>query len=195
MEKNSAQQQDKFLFIGTDEQTAKSAPVKGVSPPIFLTDVYPTYFCPRDVERWGIISVNLKYLDMPSPYPHNSKHKWQKSLDTCGLCTYHTLIPPTAIEKVMIYTPYGKHSNSLITELLLAQTDPRLLTTKEHKLNYDKNLCLTKWLNGEEVLVDSFELCFINYKALDEVRDKIHNKSGLDIYYIRAEEKKRRKIQ
>jgi hypothetical protein len=192
MEKNLQQQQDKFLFIGTDEQTAKSAPVKGVNLPIFLTDVYPTYFCPRDVERWGIISVNLKYLGMPNPYPHNAKYKWQKSLETCGLCTYHHLIPPTAIEKVMIYTPYGKHSNDLITELLLAQPDPRHLTTKAHKSKYENNLCLTKWLNGEEVTADSFESCF-TYK--ESVKDKIHNKSGLDIYYIRAEEKKRRKVQ
>lgn len=193
MEKNTQQQQDRFLFIGTDEPTAKSAPVKGFSPPIFLTDVYPTYFCPRDVERWGIISVNLKFIGMPSPYPHNSKYKWQKSLDACGLCTYHHLIPPNAIEKVMIYTPYGKHSNDLITELLLAQPDPRQLTSKEHKSKYDMNLCLTKWLNGEEVLAEDFANCFSNYKEFDLVRDKLHNKSGLDIYYIRAEEKKRRK--
>lgn len=182
---------DKVLFIGTDEQTAKSAPVKGINPPIFLTDVYPTFLCPRDVEKWGIISINLKYLNaLPNPYPHNSKVKWHKSLENCGLCTYHSLIPPNAIERVMTYTPHGKHSNKFITNTLLECSDPRHITPKEHKSNYEKNLCLTKWLNGEEVRVSDFEPCFEN---LDSFKDEIHNKSGLDIYYIRTEDKKRRK--
>lgn len=190
----NSQPLDKTLFIGTDEQTAKSAPVKGISPPNLLTDVYPTFSCPRDVEKWGIIAINLKYLTVtPTPYPLNSKIKWQKSLETCGLCNFTANIPPNAIEKIMIYTPYGKMGNTLITELLLGQLDPRKVTPKEHKSNYEKNLCLTKWLHGEEVLVEDFEPCFSDFKVLDTFRDKIHNKSGLDIYYIRAEDKKKRK--
>lgn len=185
---------DKVLFIGTDEQTAKSAPVKGIDPPVFLTDVYPTFSCPRDVEKWGIISINLKYLNtLPAPYPHNSKSKWNKTLENYGICTFHTRIPANAIERVMTYTPYGKYGNSLITELLLGQLDPRTITPKEHKSNYNKNLCLTNWLNSQEVVVEDFEPFFNDAKVLESFRDKIHNKSGLDIYYIRAEDKKKRK--
>jgi hypothetical protein len=186
------QQQDRLLYIGTDEQTAKCAPNYGVNPPVFLTDVYPTFFCPRDAERWGIVCVNLKYLDSPDPFP-NSKIKWQKSLEMCGLCTFPGIIPACAVEKVIIYTPHGKHSNTLITELLLSQRDPRRLTAKEHKLSYEKNLCLIKWLSGEALSPEEFSPCFSDCKVLDTFRDKIHNKSSLEIYYTKTEDRKKRR--
>jgi len=55
----------KFLYVGTTETIAKSAPVKGIEPPVVLSDVYPGYFAfwaSTCHQRWGILEVDIENL-------------------------------------------------------------------------------------------------------------------------------------
>lgn len=182
-------QQARILYIGTTEQIAKMAPVKGLEPPIFLTDAYPGFFCQQSCknnEKWGIISVNQDelYPEMLAPFPNfidkNNrnknkpiekrlqeildkisihKDKWQKSLTNCGVCLYIGEIFPNMIKKVMIY-------NNIHNTIDII--DPISLSPAEHKAAYQKNLEIAKWLNGEDI--DS---------------EKFSNRKGLDLFYTK----------
>ena len=44
------------LFIGTTEQIAKVAPLKGISSPVILTDIYAGYFAAATKGKWGVIT-------------------------------------------------------------------------------------------------------------------------------------------
>ena len=190
-------QQDKKLYIGTNEQTAKLSPAKGLIAPIFLTDVYPGFFCKetcKNNERWGIISVSLDKLrlDMFAPSLAFKKTKtWEKSLTEHGVCVYLSQIPPNAIQKVMIYNPSGKHTNIVINQLVNESPNPTSLTSSVHKINYTKSLGISRWLNGEEIkCVDIFN--GDNNVKLIEYEDELANRFGLDVYYIKPEEKGRK---
>jgi len=208
-------QQDRILYIGTNEQTAKLAPLKGLEPPIFLTDVYPGFFCKQSCqneEKWGIISVSLNNLhtDMIAPSPKyvekyiktkhksitdiltniaNYKSKWQKSLEGCGVCVYLGTIQPSAIRKVMIYSSNGKDTNTVVNQLVNEQPEPHSISPAEHKALYHKSLGISRWFNGEEIRCNDIFNGETNLKLLSELEDKLANRFGLDVYYIKAEEK------
>lgn len=203
------------LFIGTNEQTAKLAPVKGLEPPIFLTDVYPAFFCKQNCtngERWGILSVYINDLHTsnlaPSPnYIKKSnknkstdeilknigyyKSKWQKSLDTCGVCVYTLPIPPEAIRKIMIYSDKGRDTNPAINQLVSELPTPHEISPSEHKTLYRKSLSISRWFDGENISCEDIFNGKTNVKLISEleVDKKLVNKSGLDLYYLRTEEK------
>ena len=200
-----------FLYIGTNEQVAKISPVKGLEPPIYLTDVYPGFFCKQNChngERWGIISVRLDQLftGMFAPSPTylqkhikskkpiditNHKTKWDKSLNNCGVCVYTARIPPSAIHKVMIYTPVGRDANIAINNLVNELPIPDLVSPTEHKALYSKSLGVLKWFNGEPVRCEDIFNGQTNIKIINEFDNKLNNRFGLDVYYIRPEEKKK----
>jgi len=203
-------QQDKILYIGTNEQTAKLAPAKGLMAPIFLTDVYPGFFCKEtcknEGERWGIISVSTSKLnlDMFAPSPAfmnkkdkrnisiddvaNYKSKWEKSLIESGTCVYLSSIPSDAIQKIMIYNPSGKHTNIVINKLINELPTPTS-SLSEHKTNYPKSLGVSRWLNGEEVRCEDIFNGDTNIKLINETEEKLANRFGLDVYYLKPEEK------
>ena len=200
--------QAKFLYIGTNEQAAKLAPLKGFEPPIYLTDVYPGFFCKQHCnnnERWGIISVSLNQLSTeliaPSPaylekyakIKNATKSKWQKSLDNCGVCVYTGRIPPRAIEKIMIYSPTGHNANIAINNLINELPEPNVVTPSEHKSLYSKSLGILRWLNGEPVRCEDIFNGKTNIKIVGEMDEKLSNRFGLDVYYTKAEERGRRK--
>lgn len=210
------QQVREVLYIGTNEQTAKLAPLKGLDPPIYLTDVYPGFFCKQTCksnERWGIISVNLKQLhtEMFAPSPaylakyariknatnklSNHKNKWQKSLDSCGVCVYTSRIPPSAIQKIMIYSPTGRDSNIAINNLINELPTPELISPSEHKALYSKSLGILRWLNGEPVRCEDIFNGQTNIKIINEIEDKLNQRFGLDMYYIKPEERGRKGVK
>lgn len=178
--------QDKLLFVGTTEKIAKLAPLKGLEPPNYLTNLYPGVFC-RDCGdmKWGIISVDTSVLfpDMMSPFKSSArnKRKWKLSLDKYHVCIYHGRIPAAAIVKVMTYNP---KSNDFITKTILEQNP-------EKKDNYEKNLTILKWLNGEDMNLEDIYPDKINYKIISDIGEKIVNRTGLDVYYIKNTEQKR----
>jgi hypothetical protein len=54
-----------YLYVGTTELMAKEAPLKGINPPIILTDVYPGYFAffnSNSDQKWGIIEIDMDFL-------------------------------------------------------------------------------------------------------------------------------------
>jgi hypothetical protein len=200
-------QDNEFLYIGTNEQAAKLAPLKGLEPPIFLTDVYPGYFCKQFCDgdkRWGIISVNVKQLltEMMAPYPAwltkniksnnpsiaNHKSKWNKSLINCGVCVYTAHIPSHAIHKIMIYTPVGRDTNIAINNLVDELPPPNLISPKEHKALYRKSLGVLRWFAGEPVRGEDI----FNGTMNGKIDDKLSNRFGLDLYYIKPEERGRK---
>jgi len=192
----SVQQAREFLYVGTTEQAAKLAPLKGLEPPIFLTDVYPGFFCKQQCnngERWGIISVNFNQLNTemiaPPPAYKGSKRKWDQSLTNCGVCLYKARIPPQAIHKVMIYTPVGRDANIAINNLVNELPEPHLISPTQHKALYAKSLGILKWFNGESVKCEDIFNGKTNIKLISELDDKLNNRFGLDIYYIRPEER------
>lgn len=212
----SVPQAREFLYIGTNEQTAKLAPLKGLEPPIYLTDVYPGFFCKQicnNGERWGIISVSLKQLhaEMIAPSPaylekhtrvknaasklSNHKGKWQKSLDNCGVCVYTSRIPPSAIQKIMIYSPTGRDANIAINNLINELPEPNLITPSEHKALYGKSLGILRWLNGEHVRCEDIFNGQTNMKIIGEIENKLNHRFGLDMYYIKPEERGRKGVK
>lgn len=192
--------QDK-LYVGTSEYIAKLAPVKGLNPMVFLTDVYSGFFCREECKtsnKWGIISVSLNKLsiDMLAPSPaylktlkNPHKYKWQKSLQETGVCVYTAPIPPFAIERVMIFQNNG--SNETINQFIDELPNPYNISPNEHKSLYKKSLGVAKWLNGEQVECSDM-MNGVNGKILAEIEDKLHNRFGLDLYYIRNEERVRK---
>lgn len=204
---NISTPQANLLYVGTTEQIAKLAPHKGLTPPVFLTDIYPGFFCKQDCQngRWGIISINVGklYKEMFAPSPayidrlskkqtkeapseryqkildriSDHKTKWQKSLTSSGVCLYLDNIPPSAIEKVMIYDTVGNSTNNHINKLLSELPSPYDLTPAEHKALYNKASCLLNWLNGKET---------------DCFNGEADNRMGLDLYYTKPEEKMRK---
>ena len=218
-------QQDKeLLYIGTNEQAAKLAPVKGFDPPVVLTDTYPGFFCKQNCpgnERWGIISVNCNQLnsDMFAPSPafvekstknrhgkiedrlnsilnkiHLYKTKWQKSLSGCGVCLYLAHIPPSAIQKVMIYSHNGRDANIAINKLVGELPEPNTISPSEHKALQNKSLGILKWFNGEMVKCEDIFDRQTSIKLINEFDDKLNNRIGLDIYYLKAEDKGKKGI-
>lgn len=192
-------QDSEFLYVGTTERAAKEAPLKGLEPPIFLTDVYPGFFCKQncnDSERWGIISVRIDQLNTgmfaPSPACKNKRCRWDKSLSNCGVCVYNAKIPPFAIHKVMIYTPVGRDANIAINNLVNELPEPHLISPAQHKALYSKSLGILKWFNGEAVKCEDIFNGQTNIKIINELEGKLNNRYGLDIYYIRSEEKKKK---
>ncbi len=214
------QLQDKnILYVGTTEQIAKLAPIRGLEPPIFLTDVYPGFFCKQicQDERWGIISVNITQLheEMFAPSPSyidkfkkykdpnaaqekinkilskiaNYKGKWGQSLQSCGVCVYTSHIPPAAIQKVMIYNPAGRDSNVAINQLLEELPKPTAISPAQHKATYSKSLGVLRWFNGEPVKCEDIFNGQTNIKLINEIEDKLNNRFGLDLYYLKPEDK------
>lgn len=208
--------QAKTLYVGTNEQVAKLAPVSGLEPPIYLTDVYPGFFCKQLAKdgRWGIISVdvNALYQEMLAPSPeYLNKHKknkvtakdlarlrtrttWQKSIDNCGVCVYTSRIPPNAIQKVMIYSPVGRDTNTAINQLVSELPEPHSITPSEHKALRQKSLGILRWFAGEAVRCDDIFNGQTNLKLINEIDDKLINRAALDVYYIRQEEKERKRV-
>lgn len=208
--------QDRFLFVGTNEQVAKSAPNKGLPPLTLLTDVYTGFFCRQNSkvdEKWGIISINLNDLrsDMLAPslgyldkFTKNKntttteeryqkimttigkhKSKWEKSLETVGVCMYLAAIPASAIRKVMIYTSTGRDGNVIINEYINNSPNPTIIAPADHKVNYKKYLGVSRWLNGEDVKGE--DIC--EEKVNMDFESKLAHRYGLDVYYIKPLEK------
>lgn len=201
---------DRILFVGTNEQVAKSAPNKGLPSLTVLTDVYTGLFCKNSCkkeEKWGIIAVNLNDLntDMLAPsleyldkftknklvsvserhekLLHNinkHKYKWEKSLKETGMCLYLPNIPSSAIKKVMIYNPNGKDGNVIINE--------HIYNVSNHKIDYKKNLGFARWLNGENVNGDDV----FGDSNNTELENKLAHRYGLDVYYMKPVEKGRK---
>jgi hypothetical protein len=188
--------QDSILYVGVSEQVAKLAPIKGLEAPVVLTDIYPGYFCLQSLDKdtkWGIVSVSVANLhkDMFAPFSFDkkkskSKETWQDTLANLGVCLYTANISKIAIEKVTIYQPFGREGNAIINKLI-AEQDPR-----EHKSNYEKDLCINRWLNGGEINCSDIFNGSTNYKLIAETEGKLTNRSGLDIYYTKPEEKVRK---
>lgn len=218
---NGVLQDKKLLYIGTSEQVAKLAPNKGLEPPVFLTDVYPGFFCKQSCKaedrRWGIISVNLDQLciEMLAPSPmfveKNTKNKkepleerlkkirdnisvyknkWQKSLNDCGVCLYLSHIPPKAIQKIMIYSAVGKDANTAINKLVDELPEPYSVSPSEHKAIYPKSLGILKWFNGDMIKCEDI----FNGKTNINLISEIDNRFGLDVFYIKPEEKGRKNV-
>jgi len=207
--------QDRFLFVGTNEQIAKSAPNKGLPPFTVLTDVYTGFFCKQNSgidEKWGIISISLNELrnDMFAPYigyldkfmknkdvPLVERHqklldninkyksKWNKSLEEAGVCLYLTKIPPAAIKKVMIYTPSGRDGNIIVNDLTANSPSPSSGSPAYHKANYKKYLGISRWLNGEDVKGEDIHGEKVNF----DFENQLANRYGLDVYYMKPIEK------
>lgn len=220
----SVPQGRELLYIGTTEQAAKLAPVKGIDPLAILTDTYPGFFCKQNCnqnERWGIISISYNQLneEMFAPSPvfidrygknrrgkaedriqeilnkiHNYKTKWQKSLNGCGVCLYLGRIPPQAIQKVMIYSPTGRDANTSINNLIAELPEPYSISPAEHKALYSKSLGILKWFNGEAVKCEDIFNGQTSIKLISEIDDKLNNRYGLDIYYMKPEEKGRKGV-
>jgi len=208
-QENTNLQQDKVLYVGTSEKVAKLAPVKGLNAPIFLTDVYPTFFCKQTCnqgERWGIISVSLSKLHAdvltPSPYYiqkslktkksipeilsriNSYKSKWQKSLEACGVCLCTSFIPPTAIKKVIIY----EATNPAVAKFIDKIPNPEHILPSDHKTLYRNSLGVLQWLNGEEV--SPKDVCDeTDFKMLNEIGEQLLDRSGLNFYYLSTEKK------
>ena len=188
----SVQQDSEILYVGTNEQIAKLAPIKGLKAPVILTDVYSGFFCRKNNDlKWGIISIIVDKLcdGMFAPFHFKSDKKinWQKSLKDHGACLYNRDIPQSAILKVTIYNPVGNEANIIINKLIEEQ-NPQ----ENHKLNYKRNLGITKWLNGEDVDYEEIYNGETSYKLINEMGEKLRNKSGLDVFYFKPEEKVRK---
>jgi len=203
-------QDKKTLFVGTSEQIAKLAPTKGLDPQVFLTDVYPGFFCLQNCNgcKWGIVSINQDSLlkDMFAPFHfyikskdkskdeilqniHEYKTRWKKSLQDCGVCIYTAPIPPQAVEKVITYSPTA---NNYLTKFISDQANPCEVSPKTHKYDYKSNLTIAKWLNGEDIKVEDVLDNKINHKTFVELSEKIANRSGLDLYYQKSEKDKKK---
>ncbi len=215
IQKNINVPQDRLLFVGTNEQIAKSAPNKGLPPLSVLTDVYTGFFCKqssKNDEKWGIISVNLNELrqDMLAPYigyldkftknkdlslleRHQKllaniskyKSKWNKSLEEAGACMYLAQIPSSAIKKVMIYTPSGRDGNIVVNDCVTNSPSPASNPPSYHKANYKKHLGISRWLNGEDVKCEDVFEEKVNF----DLENLLANRYGLDIYYMKPVEK------
>ncbi len=207
--------QDRFLFVGTNEQVAKSAPNNGLPPFTILTDVYTGFFCNLNSkvdEKWGIISINLSELrnDMFAPYIgyldkftkskdtpllerhqkllaniNKHKSKWNKSLDEAGVCMYLAKIPPSAIKKVMIYTPSGRDANIIVNDCVANSPCPASTSPAYHKANYKKHLGISRWLNGEDVKGEDIHGEKVNF----DFDNQLAHRYGLDVYYMKPIEK------
>ncbi len=177
------------LYVGTTEQEAKEAPIKGLKPPVVLSDVYPGYFAfsaSKDA-NWGIVEVNMEALlpDNLAPFSGRKKQKWRDSLKECGVCLYMLHIPVHAITKVTVYSPNGRVGNSFITESV-KKNDPLEVTLAQHQATYALNLGLTRWLACE--LVTGTEL--MNGSAAKQgskIDDLLANRNGLELFYRRTE--------
>jgi hypothetical protein len=223
--KTSNPQLAKILYVGTTEDAAKLAPLKGLKAPVFLTDIYAGFFCRNAAAtgRWGIVSVNIDtlYADMFAPSPafierlsknrsqnpaaiekkrleilaNISKHKarWMKSLSSTGVCVYTLPIPPTSIEKVMIYTADGRTTNRAINDLIKDLPNPYEQSPYDHKKGYDAAGAITRWLNGEAVKSREILNGGTSIKAFSDLDDKLADRLGLEMYYIKPPEKAKRK--
>ena len=202
------QDRKKILFVGANEQIAKLAPTKGLEPPVFLTDIYPGFFClqSHNGSKCGIISVNQEVLipDMFAPFHFYIKSKdkdevlknikdyktrWKKSLQECGVCIYTGPIQSFAIEKIVTYSPTA---NDYLTKFITEQPNPCEVSAKDHKYNYNSNLAIARWLNGEDIKAEDILDKKLNHKTFCELSDKLANRSGLDLYYQRSEKEKRK---
>ncbi len=181
--------------------------------------------CPPEAERWGIISVKLNtlYQDMIAPSPAfiqrinklrtrnpaalekqrkeilenlaNYKNKWKLSLAQSGVCVYLLKIPPTAIEKIMIYNINGRDTNPVINDIIKDSASPYEQTAYSHKHSYHKGLAITRWFNGEAIRCHDIYNGQTTIKQYNEIDDKLNNRLGLDVYYIKTEEKYKHKVK
>ena len=136
-------------------------------------------------DKWGIVEVDVDLLH-PSffaPYEFKktkniSRKDWKKSLTSYGLCTYLYKIPPEAVSKVVIYSPFH-YGNEYITK-----TSVEIDDLKEYKTNFNINLMLTKWFMGEKILAEEY-VKMDTVKQYGEINEKLSNRSGLDVFYRR----------
>lgn len=177
------------LFFGTTEQIAKEVPLKGISGPVTLTDVYPGFFafsaCQEDIgQRWGIIEVSIEALLPDSFVSYNGKEDWIESLKKCGMCRYNMHIPVIAISKVTIYNFLSSGSNKFVNDAI-GLTNPMKNTPKKHQALYALNRGLTRWLACKAVSGEEFEKS--NTRKATEINQVLQNRNCLELFYMRTE--------
>lgn len=176
------------LFLGTTERTAKEVPLKGISGPVILTDVYPGFFassaCQDTGQRWGIIEVSVEALLPDSFVSFNGKGDWIESLKKCGMCRYNMHIPIIAISKVTIYNPLSAGSNKFVNDAI-GLTNPMENTPKKHQTLYTLNRGLTRWLACKVVTGEEFEKS--NSWKATEINQVLQNRNCLELFYTRTE--------
>lgn len=204
------------LYCGTTERVAKLAPVVGVNPnhkPVYLSNIYPGLFAfyasTNDQERFGILEVDLGFLDQSNFLPSEwyleqtskpkakngreqhrrleslrkslEKHqaKWKESLQKIGVILYDAFIPKKAIRKITVYDPA---SNPTITDAIVNSR----ISLADFKSSYERNRALTRWLTGESVSVDDWlgeDLPNVPKDEREQLAERLQNKHGLDIFY------------
>jgi hypothetical protein len=187
-EKNTCVSGDKTLYIGTSEEIAKVAPVKGLEPPIFLTNTYAGHFAAQTKSvKWGLIEVDIESLFLDSFASFSKKiprNQWKKSVQSTGVCLYLSKIPPCAVKRVTIYNPTNKFINRRVTK-----TNPNVAVAV-HKENVKQNICISKWLLGEYITAEQWHNDDVDYKSMVVIEGSLYDRSGLSLYYIRPEKEK-----
>jgi hypothetical protein len=179
----------KILYIGTSEEIAKVAPVKGLEPPIFLTNTYAGYFANKSKStRWGLIEIDIEALFIDCFAPFNEKipkKQWKKSLQDTGVCLYTGKIPTYAIQKVVIYTPTNKFVNQRVDKV-----NPCKGWSRKHKENYRQNSCLSRWLLGEHVTARQWHDSNVDYNSMAVIEGNLYDRTGLFLFYVKSEKDK-----
>ena len=203
----------KCLFVGTSEAVAKTAPMRGLESPVFLTDTYPGYFAAQAVStlplsflsRWGILEIDIDSLSASAfvPFPafiakalksrrknllllaEQHKDKWQQSLANCGVCLYLGDIMPTSICRVSIYTPNGKEGNKHVTSLVTG-VNPSLDVAAIHKERKSLHVALSRWLAAYPVTLGECMNGQYSYKRFAKLDEQLTDRTGVDMYYART---------
>jgi hypothetical protein len=204
------------LYCGTTERVAKLTPVVGLNPtgkPIYLSAVYPGllafYASTNDQDRFGIVEVDLAYLDGSNFQPAEwylaqtsrqkpktgreqqrrlealrkelAKHKakWRESLQKIGVCVYDGFVPKKAIRRITVYDPA---SNPTITQAIVGSS----ISLSEFKKGHYRNQVVTRWLTGESISVDEWlgeDLVATPKEEREKLAESLQDKSGLDVFY------------
>jgi hypothetical protein len=204
------------LYCGTTERIAKLSPVVGLNPsgkPIYLSAVYPGllafYASTNDHDRFGIVEVDLSYLDSGNFQPcewylasisrqkaktgreqqrrleslrkelEKHKGKWRESLQKIGVCVYGGFVPKKAIRRITVYDPA---SNPTITQEIVGAT----ISVPGFKSSQGRNKVVTRWLIGDSITVDEWlgdDLAATPKEEREKLAEALQDKSGLDVFY------------
>ncbi len=181
---------------------------------ICLTSSYPglmAFETASNREKWGIIEFDVSHLHPESLMPcegflaekvktklsneedlfkkmtqlrqglSNNRRKWRESLDSFGMCVHEGEIPLDAISRVVTYDPF---SNPVMTKAMIASV---ILGSRFHKSNLRRQMMITRWLMGENILPEewlgSAVYCKMTHSEKNQMAQVLQNKNGLDIFY------------
>jgi hypothetical protein len=203
----------KVLYFGTTEKVAKEAPVKGIEPPVVLSDVYPGFFAfwasMDSNQRWGIVEVDVENLMPDSIAPF---HGYIEKLGRRKQLTTEQILERRDKYLASVVTQKEKWKKSLDccgVVLYLLKVPPHAVTKVTtfdafrkgaNKFVVEGSIRCNPWEVSPPEHKDAYayNLALTQWLACEEVstrglnnasqvEEHLQNRLGLELYYRRTE--------